>query len=831
MDPNTISYNRNSRSVRIFISSTFRDFGEERDLLIKRVFPELRRRARDRLVEVIGVDLRWGITEEDSQKGETLPICLKEIERSHPYFLGLLGDRYGWTPTPKQYPETLLATQPWLSEHAGGKSVTELEILHGVLNNPAMEGQAFFYFRDAKWSEDKGDDFRSEGTEESSKLTRLKERIKSSLFPVTEYRTPEEASDRIMKDLWALIDRQYPTDAVPDELQRESGLHESYAFERRRLYIGQEKTVLKLLARLTNASDESSEVGSITRVTVVVGESGTGKSALIANVLNQYRCEHPEDVVIEHYIGSSVNAANPVRVVTRLAETINRLISASTVIEERTDKLWEQLVTSFDDASCWARREDKRIVIALDALDKLSTQQDLRWLPVIIAPHIRIILSTLSGEAKDALAKREYSEIEAGQFTTEIARRYTEDSLGRRGRKLPKNEIERIVRHPKSALPLFLRTLIEELSLFGSYEGLPGRITECLTAQEPDDLFEVILGRMENDFGRDKVQRPLEAIWASADGMSDDEVIGFSGLTPLDWARVRLGLDDSLYESGGFIHLSHAYIEKAIGDRYVPDEDINKDLHLRLAEWWGIMTPSTRSKTSIDHHTSIARTWDRVRDAKAEAEVRLDDIRKNKFFRFDTQYIAVLNRADALRNRLLRRPRWHPVPAEWARSGGPQEDYCAYFSFKCCGATAAGVNAPSQFRATGCREIPREKLAMFNGRSSPALTALGYYWDDNDLRIAIEMMSTYKMASQSNDEADRNLYLKYADLVAVETAVVDLATRYESDVMMLQVARDYWSKRSKWASIIGNLNDHAASEAAEIEMSRLMSRQQAGKAT
>ena len=31
-----------SRVVRVFISSTFRDFGEERDLLMKRVFPELR---------------------------------------------------------------------------------------------------------------------------------------------------------------------------------------------------------------------------------------------------------------------------------------------------------------------------------------------------------------------------------------------------------------------------------------------------------------------------------------------------------------------------------------------------------------------------------------------------------------------------------------------------------------------------------------------------------------------------------------------------------------------------------------------------------------------
>ena len=59
-----------SRVVRVFISSTFRDFGVERDLLMKRVFPELRRRARDRFVEVIGVDLRWGITEAQSQKGE-----------------------------------------------------------------------------------------------------------------------------------------------------------------------------------------------------------------------------------------------------------------------------------------------------------------------------------------------------------------------------------------------------------------------------------------------------------------------------------------------------------------------------------------------------------------------------------------------------------------------------------------------------------------------------------------------------------------------------------------------------------------------------------------
>jgi hypothetical protein len=52
----------NSRTVRVFLSSTFRDFAGERELLVKTIFPELRRRCRERQVELVDVDLRWGIT-------------------------------------------------------------------------------------------------------------------------------------------------------------------------------------------------------------------------------------------------------------------------------------------------------------------------------------------------------------------------------------------------------------------------------------------------------------------------------------------------------------------------------------------------------------------------------------------------------------------------------------------------------------------------------------------------------------------------------------------------------------------------------------------------
>ena len=58
------------------------------------------------------------------------PLHLAEIEHCRPYFLGFLGERYGWVP--EQIPEELLEAQPWLDEHRK-QSVTALEILHADL--------------------------------------------------------------------------------------------------------------------------------------------------------------------------------------------------------------------------------------------------------------------------------------------------------------------------------------------------------------------------------------------------------------------------------------------------------------------------------------------------------------------------------------------------------------------------------------------------------------------------------------------------------------------------------------------------------------------------
>ena len=82
--------------LRVFVSSPFQGMEEERDRLVRRVFPELRRRCLAYQVSLCEIDLRWGITEEMAQRGGVLRLCLGEIDRCFPLFICILGERYGW---------------------------------------------------------------------------------------------------------------------------------------------------------------------------------------------------------------------------------------------------------------------------------------------------------------------------------------------------------------------------------------------------------------------------------------------------------------------------------------------------------------------------------------------------------------------------------------------------------------------------------------------------------------------------------------------------------------------------------------------------------------
>ena len=484
-----------SRVIRIFLSSTFRDFGEERDLLVRRLFPTLRAKLQSRFVDLVDVDLRWGITEEEAERGEVLPICLSEIDRARPYFIGFLGERYGWVPPRDIYPSNVLESQPWLEEHRGGKSVTELEILHGVLNNPHMEGRALFYFRSFEYSSSRGEDYVASSPDDEGRQSALKETILKSGFPVYEdYKSPEHLAELLEQDLWEILDREFPSSDIPDSFVRENLKHEAYAQPLQRLYIGGDQ----YLDALDRALSEDKQW------ILIDGPSGAGKSALLSNWLNSVSDREKDIEFHAHYLGATADATDPVFLIKRLIECIKRKTESIDDVASDPDELLDSLPTWLANASSWCEMQGKKFLFLIDALNSLSDRRDLRWFPRMLPRHIHLVTSTLPGEVNDALQdKADWSRITVMPLDVKTAELIFASYLALFNKTLPEDLVAQVMTHKLSVNPLFLLTLAEELRLFGEHEQLSNRLDHYLTSITVDDLFERVLERIEHDYGAD----------------------------------------------------------------------------------------------------------------------------------------------------------------------------------------------------------------------------------------------------------------------------------------------------------------------------------------
>ena len=162
-------------TARIFISSTFEDMHAERDYLVKQVFPELREWCEQRKLNLVDIDLRWGVKEDDTQNKNVVEVCLKRIDDARPFFLCFLGQRRGWIPQAKDISSATLDAEafPDLGASIGNASVTEMEIMHALTHpfhgsrphkdqNPEYYEPvkyAFFYLREPSYLEEMPKDF------------------------------------------------------------------------------------------------------------------------------------------------------------------------------------------------------------------------------------------------------------------------------------------------------------------------------------------------------------------------------------------------------------------------------------------------------------------------------------------------------------------------------------------------------------------------------------------------------------------------------------------------------------------------------------------------
>jgi WD40 repeat protein len=435
------------QTVRVFISSTFRDMHAERDHLVTVVFPELRERVEQLGLEFFDVDLRWGVPAKDLN-GETAnswEYCRQWIDRVEPFFVCILGQRYGWVPEPEHFRDTADRQR----QEQEPRSITDLEVRHAVLDQ-RRKRSSYFYLRATPVPEPNTEYV--DPPEYQGRLKQLKSAVRQCGRPVRDY-SPEwtgqgfvglkEFGDFVLEDLWSGVlrderyisrevwrqvlnadpdtDPRYTDECQPvprqlwekvialakpspqDPLNAERQQMEAFAASRLRWFEGRTHE----LQQLTDFIDSTAE--NTPRLAVVVAAPGQGKSALLAKLSQSIQESAAESqkqpFLITHFVGATERSATAHALVQRLLDELDR-----SGIEWPADEVKEGEESKRDfNSLCNRLRQrlgdyagDRRIVILLDALNQLTDRHDLVWLPHRLGPSVRVVVSCVEEPSQES---------------------------------------------------------------------------------------------------------------------------------------------------------------------------------------------------------------------------------------------------------------------------------------------------------------------------------------------------------------------------------------------------------------------------------------------
>ena len=208
------------------------------------------------------------------------------------------------------------------------------------------------------------------------------------------YSDPRSLGQLVLSDLTAVINGLYPEGSEPDPLTREAAEHEAFARSRAGVYIGRSEYTKRLD---TQAKGNEPPLA-------VLGESGSGKSALLANWALPYREQHPSELVLMHFIGASSASADWASMLRRIMGELARRFSLELEIPDSPDALRLAFANALHMAAAKGR-----VVLVLDALNQLEDREgapDLVWLPPELPANVRLIVSTLPGRPLDDLRRR-----------------------------------------------------------------------------------------------------------------------------------------------------------------------------------------------------------------------------------------------------------------------------------------------------------------------------------------------------------------------------------------------------------------------------------------
>ncbi len=596
------------RTFSIFISSTFADMQAERDYLKQIVFPRVEEELQKRRIKLEIVDLRWGVDttsmkQESEREANVLKVCLEEIKRCRPFFIGLLGDRYGWVPPEERIRNAVVGEDLILSQKS--QSVTALEIEFGVLAGKEQLSRSVFYFRESllyeKFSPERASMFsdtynpalsKTEKHERETDLKNLKTSIKEHFEKkklsnkVKTYRgTWDETKEKVTNlEAWGEIvyddilgecrsHAEATWDKVPQNWQeQELALLDGFIEHHTSTFCGRKELLDEIKRHLL--SNEKDNWGM-----VLTGESGSGKSAVFSMVkkaMDQENC-----FVLAHSAGLSPKAKNVLDILQVWNRQLSRYLgikeeSAGSpegvenlelnpegIKQEVTEPEIEKIQDQFREL-LFTVAEQRQVVLLVDALDRFEPTERARymtWLPTVMPGNIRLLCTAIAGTEEKAINYHNGLNVKSIDFFTDREASEMLDVLCKRQHKSLPGKVEKIILEKvgidgqlATSSPLWLSLGVNMLMAlehddFEKIRRLEGRgdqqietyMADMAQAFDslPGPLFINLVTKAGTLFGEDFTRSVFNYLACSRNGLREKDLEKILHTENIDWDSLR----------------------------------------------------------------------------------------------------------------------------------------------------------------------------------------------------------------------------------------------------------------------------------------------------
>ena len=552
-----VSYDKKiNRKVRVFISSTFSDMGRERDTLVHSVFPRLRKEFSEQMIDIMEVDLRWGIPEEDSENSQILEICIGEVLHCSPFFVGIVGQRYG-SIAPADAVESL---PPAYREAVGPDvpddiSITELEMRAGVFVPHNVDYSCFFIRSGAE-------------QEESPKIGNLIRQIREN-YQTEDYRDSEDFEEKIFTCL-----REYIRRVIPEKLEIPYG--DYYYYTHLKLLKNKTERYIENPLFISGLERRLEEFRKI----YLHGGKGSGKSADVAWLVRREGVERNRRVFF-HFAAAgndSLKTENAFFRLRRFLESELHRVSG----EEGSRNAVIDLLHNLP--------EDFGISLYFDAMDQMDDVTAVYQFLALadLSPNIRVMCSgteqypQIGGE----------NVVETESLTQDQVSQILRGFLNRYGKKLSGRMRARIMEKENCRNPLFLQAMISQLRMYGTFETLEAFFERLICAETLGDIFAITVERLKQYFeergsSAETVDRALALIVYSNNGIRETEMQDILSLVPVTRSILFSAIELFVIEDNGLIRLNHDLLVRTVKAHLEKDcPDIEKQTAEQLLAYF-----------------------------------------------------------------------------------------------------------------------------------------------------------------------------------------------------------------------------------------------------